>query len=104
MFAIEAAEPVIAHRCLRHGRCVDILLVQQLQRHPDPGQLSVNPGPVRLREDALMNAAAGEHGRIHLGFRLFRDVIPDDAEPVRCIEHRLDAIARDALRRGDRPA
>ena len=43
VIAVKPAEPVRTHRRLpRPTARVDILLVQQLQRHPDPGQLPVH--------------------------------------------------------------
>jgi hypothetical protein len=93
VLSIEPAEPVITHHrlpCAR--RRVDILLVQQLQRHPHPGQLGVHARPVRLRKDNLTHATAGKQRHIHLGLRQFGDVIPTETCHLRRTEDRLNAV------------
>lgn len=66
--------------------------MQQLQRHPDPCQLGVHPGPVRVLEYALADPAAGKQRRIHLGLRQLGDVIPTQTCQLRRIEDCLNAV------------
>jgi hypothetical protein len=41
--------------------------MEQLERHPDLGELFVYPVPIRLHEHTLVFAPAREQQRIHLG-------------------------------------
>lgn len=54
--------------------------MQQLQRHPDPCQLTVHLNPVRLREHALPHPATGKQRQIHLALRFLRNVVPTEPE------------------------
>ncbi len=94
------AEPVIAHRRLTPAPAgVDVLAVQQLQRHPDPGELAMHLLPVRLPVNALVLTAPGEQPRIHLRLLEIGNVVPADPFPVGGIEHRRHRVPRHALRR-----
>ena len=81
---IRLAEPVITHRRLTPGSAaIDVLPVQQLQRHPHPRELAMNQFPVGLREHALVLTPAREQQRIHLSLGTLRDLVPADPCPVR---------------------
>ena len=100
MLAVGLAEPVITHRRRPVGPAgVDVLAMQQLQRHPDPRELPVHPLPVRLRVNALMLAASREQPRIHVGFLEVGDVVPADPFPVSGVDDRRHTGAGHALRR-----
>ena len=66
--------------------------MQELQRHSHPSQLGVHPGPVWLREHALVDATARKQRRIDLGLGHLRDVIPTETCQLRRIEDRLNAV------------
>jgi hypothetical protein len=105
VFPVKPAEPVITHRRLPGPTApVEILLVQQLQRHTNPGQLAVHLDPVRLREHALPHPATGKQRQIHLALRLLRNVVPTEPELIRSIDHRLNAVPGHALSKRDRSA
>ena len=101
---IRLTEPVVAHRRLALGAAgVDVLAVQQLQRHPDLRELLVDPIPVRLRVNTVVLTTPCEQSRIHVRFLEVGDVVPADALPVGRVEHHGHAGAGHALR-GDLPA
>jgi len=76
--------------------------VQQLQRHPDTGQLAMHLLPVRLRVHADMLTTPREQARIHVLLIEVGDVVPRDALAIRGIDHRGHRMPRHALQ-GDLP-
>lgn len=78
------AEPVVSHRRRPVGAAgVDVLAVQQLQRHPDTGKLTMHPVPVRLRVNTVVLATSRKQPRIHVGFVEIGDLVPADPFPIR---------------------
>ncbi len=101
---IRLAETVIAHRRRPlDAALVDVLAMEQLQRHPDPGELTMNRRPVRLRMHALILPTAREQTGIHRGLVQVGHIVPADTLPVGGLDHRGQAMTRHPLR-GDLPA
>ena len=92
-------EPVIPHRRRPiRPASVDVLAVEQLQRHPDPRELPMGLVPVRLRMNTLMLTPPREQPRIHLRVIEIGDSVVVDALPIGGIEHRDHRMPRHALR------
>ena len=91
--AVPLAEPVVAH-CHRARFPADIavLLVQQLQRHPDLGHLPVDILPVGLPEHAGMAVPSGEQQAVHLVVGKVCDVGVGYAQGRRRVQHLLLAL------------
>ena len=83
MLLIRLAETVIAHRRRPlDAALVDVLAMEQLQRHPDPGELTMHRRPVRLRMHALMLPTAREQQLIHRRLVQVGDIVPAHTLPV----------------------
>jgi hypothetical protein len=94
MLLVVLAEPVVAHRSRPcRAAAVDVLAMQELQRHADAGELLVNLLPVRLRMHGDVLAATGEQPRVHGLFVEVGHVVPREAFPVRGVDDRGHRVA-----------
>src|SRR5699024_11849326 len=98
MTLIGPAETVVAHcRRPRSRAVVGVLAVQQLQRHPDTGELFVDLLPVRLSEHTVMLTTTWENQAIDLVVRASLDVVPTQPGRIRSLEYRGHGLSRHAL-------
>src|SRR5699024_3490590 len=98
MTLIGPAETVVAHR-RRPRSCtvVGVLAVQQLQRHPDTGQLFVDLLPVRLSKHTVMLTTTWENQAIDLVVCASLDVVPTQPGRIDGLKHRGHGLPRHAL-------
>ena len=76
------------------GLGVNVFAVQELQRHPNLGQLMMDGTPVRLGKNALVVAAAREQQGLHLVLGFLPCLIPADVPPLRRVWNGRDASPR----------
>lgn len=101
--AVALAEAVVGHEGLAlRPLLVAVLLVQPLERDPDPGELAVHALPVGVRVDVPVADLLGEERGVDLRIRHPLGLRPADPRRLGGLGHRLDAVLRHSLRPRDR--
>ncbi len=100
---VALAEAVVGHEGLAlRPLPVAVLLVQPLERDPDPGELAVDAVPVGVRVDVPVADLLGEERGAGLRTRHPLGLRPADPRRLGGLGHRLDAVLRHSLRPRDR--